>query len=140
MHNLLFRLNKTKVSALILAIALPVTATAAETYNSTLVNQTKQDDPAGKGYTLEQVFVWGNGCVVSEGKKTIEPGESTVLKVRHNCTWAGIKYKMVQNNETVGYASHSFRDKKFTIEVSQPCKDGACTLTGLPPKDTKSNS
>ena len=38
-------------------------------------------------------------------------------------------------NEKVGFVSHSFRNKKFSVEISMPCHGDACTLTGLPPQE-----
>lgn len=128
--------NQAKTAVLILALAIPVCSLAAEdVYSSTLSNQTKQNDPDGKGYILEQVAIWGNkGCVITDGKKTIAPGETSVLKIRKDCEWGGIAYKVLKNNEVIGHVGQSFRNKKFMLETSIPCNGDTCTLTGLTPQ------
>jgi hypothetical protein len=67
----------------------------------------------------------------------LAPGETTVLEIKNNCEWAGVKYKMMKNKEIVGYVAHSFRDKNFSLEISQACKGDTCNLTGLPPAQSQ---
>jgi hypothetical protein len=62
------------------------------------------------------------------------------MKIKDHCEWAGIKYKMMKGKETVGFVAHSFRNEKFSIEITVPCKADNCDLTGLPPTEAKKSS
>jgi hypothetical protein len=137
MSHLFSRINKTAMALLVSSLALPLCATAAETYHSTLLNQTKQYDPNGKGYTLVQSFIWGKNCVAQSGKKNIAPGESTVMEIAQGCMWGGVKYNIVNDTQIIGSLSHSFRNKKFAIEISIPCDGDVCNVTGVPPMPLK---
>lgn len=135
----LSRFNPSKAALLIFTLVAPVYALAGGNgYSSTISNQTKQYDPAGVGYVLQQSFIWGNNCVADAGKKSLNPGDSTVIKINQGCEWGGVKYKIVKNNETIGYLADSFRDQQFTLEISLPCNNGICTVTGLPPQASSS--
>jgi hypothetical protein len=123
----------TKIVLLVLVIALPVCSLAADFYSSTFTNQSKQYDPQGNGYILQHAATWGNDCLLNEGKRRLKPGESSLLKIKKTCEWAGVKYKILNKHDTIGFVSHSYRNKKFTVEVSSACIKDTCTFTGMPP-------
>ena len=122
------------VFLLSLAMALPLSAWAAtdDFISSKLSNQSK--------HTLKQVATWGNNCIVDKKKlaKTLTPGASTILKVKSDCDWAGVRYKIIGDKKNLGYVGYAFRNNAFSWDVAKGCKDGECAFTGLPPaKKTK---
>jgi hypothetical protein len=129
MEKLLSRLART--SLLLSIFALPISAWALGTYSSTLTNDSSHSDT---NYTLEIMATWGDDCIIDSGKAILQPGDTSVLKISRECEWAGVKYKALKHNVLLGYVTHSFRNGKFAIEVSQACRDDDCAFTGLPPK------
>ncbi|MDI1353204.1 MAG: hypothetical protein PSV35_10640 [bacterium] len=124
--------KKTRFMILLFMLIAPCYAIASSVYHSNLNNQTKLYAGDGKGYLLEQSFIWGKKCVSNQGKKRLAPGETTVLQINKGCTWAGIKYNVIKNGVSIGSLSHSFRDKKFYIEFSALCENNVCNVTELP--------
>jgi len=58
-----------------------------------------------------------SGCVIDSGKKNVNQGESTDLKIKNSkeCSEAGVGYSMYQSEDKndehlIGYLSHRFRD------------------------------
>jgi hypothetical protein len=131
MEKLLSRLARTCLLSSILTLPISALASGLGTYSSTLANDSGHGDT---NYTLEIMATWGDDCIIDSGKPVLEPGDTSVLKISRECEWAGIKYKALRHKTLVGYVTHSFRDGKFAIEVSQACHDGDCAFTGLPPR------
>lgn len=123
----------------ILVLISPVSVFSAdETYNSVLNNLTKPESP--ESYYLVKDTVWGEKeCVVDSGEKKIKPGESTLLKIKKECKWGGVRYKIFKasNDQNMGYLGHSFREGSFSIDITAPCKGSDCNFYDLNPNQRK---
>jgi hypothetical protein len=121
-----------------LALLLPVYASAANVYTSELSNHSKTEKSAG--YYLVQDKVWSeNGCVADSGKEKLNPGDMTTLKIKKDCKWGGVRYKIhqVKGDATKGYLAHSFHDGTFTIEITENCNNNNCEFRDLSPEQDR---
>jgi len=121
-----------------LALLLPVYATASDFYTSDLNNNSKTAKSAG--YYLVQDKVWSeNGCVADSGKDKLNPGDTTTLKIKKECKWGGVRYKIqtVKDNTSMGFLSHSFHDGTFSLEVTANCNNNKCVFRDLSPEQNR---
>jgi len=132
-------MHQVKTTLLVLATLLSSCVLATEgDHTSKLNNETKQQ--SGEPFYLVQDKVWSEyGCVLDSGSKRVNPGESTVLKIKKGCKWGGVQYKVFKasNNEDMGYLAHSFRDGTFNIEVTAPCGPSGCNFYDLSPEQNR---
>lgn len=130
------KINTWLASLMILSI-VPTTLLAADSYTSILKNKS---DPKN-GYYLVQTLIYGEKCIQTpqKGVNKIIPGESTLLKMKKDCTWGGVRYKIytVSNNKNVGTLSHNFRDGKFNIEIAVDCHGTECNFYDLNPNQQR---
>jgi hypothetical protein len=131
--------HKIKSILLLIAMMSSTNALAADdVVSSKLNNLSKTKD--SEGYYLVQDKVWSEyDCITDSGNKKINPNETSVLKVKKECKWAGIRYKIfkVTNNEDMGFLAHSYRDGTFSIEVTSPCNGDECNFYDLSPEQTR---
>ena len=81
-----FNLGRLKGRLVMLLIMFPVYALTAEShYVSKLSNMTQRTD-LNKYYLVKDKIWSTEGCVADGGKKRINPGESTTLKIKKGCT------------------------------------------------------
>ena len=109
-----------------------------DNYSSTLNNKSKQKESAG--YYLIQDKTWSEeDCILDKGKQRINPGESSVLTIKKGCTWGGIRYKIfsVDNDKSMGFLAHSFREGSFSLEITASCNGGECTFYDLNPEQDR---
>lgn len=127
------------LSILLLTITTPF-ASADDNISSTLNNKSKQN--GSEGFYLVQDKAWSEeGCILDKGKSQINPGESSVLKIKQGCTWAAVRYKItdVTNSKDMGFLGHSFRDGNFAIDISAPCNGNECNFYDLNPEQNRKN-
>lgn len=133
-----------KLSLSLFTLLFPIFLLAAENdYRSQLVNQTNQS--LSGGFKLVKTRMWPTaGCLIDTGKQIINPGESTLLKIKKDkqCNQAGIGYSIyrmddLKNSNLYGYLSHRFADGKFSMQISRFCKGDKCLFKDLNPEQNR---
>lgn len=131
-------LPKIQASLFLLSSVVTPFGFAADNFSSTFNNKSKQN--ANDGFYLVRDKAWAEeGCILDKGKDKINPGENSTLKIKQECAWGVITYKVfnVKDNKEVGNLGHSFRDGKFYIEVSAPCNGSECNFYDLNPNQNR---
>jgi len=123
---------------------LPAYLIAAENdYQSQLINQSNQHNSGG--FKLIKTKMWpSSSCLLDTGKKIVNPGESTTLKIKKDkqCNECGIGYSVyrmedTKNEHLLGYLSHRFADGKFSLQMSRFCEEGKCVFSSLNPEQSR---
>ena len=111
---------------------------AADDISSKLTNQSKQNGSDGY-YLVQEKVIGENDCVKVDGNKKLNPGDSANLKIKEDCKWGVVQYKIfnVTDDKEVGTLGHSFRDGVFNVEIVSECKGSDCAFTGLTPSQNK---
>jgi hypothetical protein len=122
-------------------ILLPTYLLAATNdYTSELLNESNQNN--SKGYILIKTREWPTkGCLIETGDEVIYPGESTLLKIKHDdkkCSDSGVGYEIYRTEDTkkenlLGYLSHRLGAGKFSVQISRFCEGDKCVFKNLNP-------
>lgn len=108
-----------------------------DTISSSLVNESNQNGFSGFKLVLENKTM--PECIISSGKKIINPGETTVLIVKNNkpCRETGVIYGIYNSTDKtfshkLGYLSHQhhFDSSRFSMQIGQFCGK-KCAFLGL---------
>jgi len=132
-----FLKNLIKFILLLLAMTLPTYIVAAEdSYSSELVNQSNHAGLSGVRLVKSKLWPSTPGCLIDTGKAIVNPGESTVLKIKKakECEVSGVGYEIYPVADTkkehlLGYLSHRFEDARFTFQVARICDGTKCVFT-----------
>ena len=138
----LFSLHKLINSIIILSVLLLPTCifAANDEYSSELLNQSNKNNAAG--FKLIKTREWpSSGCLMVTGKPIVNPGESTMLKIKKDdtkCEDSGVGYEIYSVADTkkehlLGYLSHRLGAGKFSVQISRFCKSEKCVFTDLNP-------
>lgn len=130
--------NLLKSFILISTLGIPAYGIADDT-SSKLTNQSKQNGANGY-YLVREKIIAENNCVNVEGSEKLNPGDSANLKIKPECKWGVVQYKIynVDDNKEIGKLGHSYHDGNFTIEITSTCEGKDCNFTSLLPEKMKS--